>query len=97
MRNRYLVTYDIANEKRLRLVFKKMKGFGDHLQYSVFTCDLSDKERVLMVGELKDIINHREDRICIADIGPVSGRGSESMMFIGKPLEVVGNTEAVVV
>ena len=97
MRNRYLVAYDIADSKRLRLVFKKMRGFGDPLQYSVFVCDLSDKERALMIGELKEIINHREDRICIADIGPVGGRGSDSMTFFGRPLTVLEDTEAVVV
>ena len=48
MRNRYIVTYDITDDRRREAVFKALRGFGDHLQYSVFRCDLSDRERVEM-------------------------------------------------
>ena len=34
MRSSYLVCYDISDDKRLRKVFKLMRGFGDHLQFS---------------------------------------------------------------
>jgi CRISPR/Cas system-associated endoribonuclease Cas2 len=34
MRSSYLVSHDIADEKRVR--FKLMRDFGDHLQFSVF-------------------------------------------------------------
>ncbi len=36
MRNCYLVCYDISDEKRLRKVFKVMRGYGGHLQHWVF-------------------------------------------------------------
>ncbi len=36
MRTTYIVCYDIANDKRLRKVFKTCGNFGDHLQFSVF-------------------------------------------------------------
>ena len=48
MRNRFIVAYDVGDARRLRRTFKKMNGFGDPLQYSVFACDLSRKERVLL-------------------------------------------------
>ena len=48
MRNVYLVCYDVANDKRLRRTFKKMCGFGDPLQYSVFRCELSPPEKQMM-------------------------------------------------
>lgn len=38
MRSTYLVCYDICNDKRLRKVFQVVRGYGDHLQYSVFEC-----------------------------------------------------------
>ena len=31
MRNRYIVTYDICEPKRLRKVYKFMLGWGEHL------------------------------------------------------------------
>ena len=83
MRNRYIVTYDISDSKRLRKMFKKMNGFGDPLQYSVFICDLSAKEKVLMEEALTEIINPKEDRILIVDIGPAGGRGTEALRTLG--------------
>ena len=44
MRTTYLVCYDISNDRRLRKVFKTCRNYGDHLQYSVFECDLSEAE-----------------------------------------------------
>ncbi|PJF46320.1 MAG: CRISPR-associated endonuclease Cas2, partial [Candidatus Thermofonsia Clade 3 bacterium] len=40
MRTLYIVTYDIADDRRWRKVFKLMYGYGDRLQYSVFRCAL---------------------------------------------------------
>ena len=45
MRTTFLVCYDIADDKRLRKVFKTCCNFGDHLQFSVFECDLSPSEK----------------------------------------------------
>ena len=44
--------YDIANEKRLRRVFKICKNFGNHLQFSVFECDLNPTERIQLEQQL---------------------------------------------
>ena len=85
MRSRYIVTYDICEPDRLRAVFKTMKGFGDHLQYSVFRCDLSDMERIKMIGALGEIINNSEDQVLIINIGPADGRGKKSIEAIGRP------------
>ena len=46
MRNRYIVTYDISDDDRRNSIFKTLRGCGDHIQYSVFRCDLSDSERI---------------------------------------------------
>ncbi len=46
MRSSYLVTYDISDAKRLRLVFRTTRGYGDHLQYSVFECQLTASDLV---------------------------------------------------
>lgn len=86
MRHRFLVCYDIADPKRLRSVFKKMHGFGDPIQYSVFKCDLSRAEKVLMLGALRDLLNTREDRVMIVRLGPVDGNTDDRVEFLGQPL-----------
>ena len=84
MRQTYIVTYDICDPKRLRRVFKTMRGYGDHLQLSVFRCELSHRELVELRAELATIVNHDEDQVLFVDVGPVEGRGSTSIAAIGK-------------
>ena len=84
MRNRFIVTYDVSDPKRLHKTAKKMEGFGDRLQYSVFACDLSKKELVLLKAALMEIINEKEDRVLIIDVGPVSGRGGKTLTALGR-------------
>ena len=86
MRIRYIVTYDISDPKRLRRVFRTMKGYGDPLQYSVFQCDLSASERILMVEALSAIINLREDQVMLINIGPAENRGRQSVETLGRAL-----------
>ena len=95
-RNRYLVSYDVSNEKRLRRMFTTMRGFGDAFHYSIFLCDLSAKERVFMVGAIKEVINQKEDRVFIADMGPVEGRGSDCIQVLGN-MSLPDKLEAIVV
>lgn len=96
MRSRYIVTYDICEPDRLRRVFKTMKGFGDHLQYSVFRCDLSGMERIKMISSLGEIINHAEDQVLIIDIGPADGRGGKCIEAIGRPYSCTDRNAIVV-
>ena len=54
------------------------------LQYSVFACDLSSKERVILEEALTAIINLKKDRVIIIDIGPVEGRGGDVVCTLGR-------------
>jgi CRISPR-associated protein Cas2 len=85
MRQMYVVTYDICDPKRLRKVYKFMLGWGEHLQLSVFQCELSHRELVELRAGLARIIHHLEDQILFVDVGPVEGRGSDSISALGKP------------
>lgn len=84
MRQRYLVTYDICDPRRLRRVFKVMKGFGTHLQLSVFSCDLTELSLVLLKTELVKEIHATEDAVLIIDVGPSDGRGGTAFECLGR-------------
>lgn len=86
MRHRYLVCYDISDPKRLRQVHKKLLGFGDPLQYSVFKCDLNETEKALMLATLDDLINLARDRVMIIRLGPVDRAADDRVEFLGTPL-----------
>ncbi len=85
MRSSYLVCYDICDEKRLRRVFQCMRGYGDHLQYSVFECQLTPMDVARCRAELGAIINHKEDQVLFVNLGPAEGRGDRVITAIGKP------------
>ena len=88
MRNAFVVCYDIADQKRWRIVYRMMLGVGDPVQFSVFRCDLSRSERVLLMEKLVPTINQAEDRIMLIDLGPAgTDRPAEDRIECwGKPL-----------
>jgi len=87
MRQRYLVTYDICDPKRLRAVFKILKGYGEHLQLSVFRCDLAAMALVQLKGELSRAIHAEEDQVLLVDLGPSEGRGELAFEALGKSMQ----------
>jgi len=85
MRTTYLVCYDIADAKRLRKVFITCGNFGNHLQYSVFECDLNPAEKIEFEAVLSDIINRNEDQVIFVGLGPSEGRGDRVITALGLP------------
>lgn len=85
MRSSYLVCYDICDDKRLRKTFQIVRGYGDHLQYSVFECQLTPSDLVKLRSELSAIIHHTEDQVLFVDLGPAEGRGDRVITALGKP------------
>jgi len=87
MRTTYLVCYDIADSRRLRQVFKICKNYGDHLQFSVFECDLNPTEKAGFELELTEIIRPSEDQVVFVLLGPSEGRGDRVITALGLPYE----------
>lgn len=89
MRHSYLVCYDIADPRRLRAIFKIMRGWGDHLQFSVFECQLTAMDLVQCRGEIGAVIHHRQDQVLFVCLGPAAGRGDRIITAMGKPYTAV--------
>jgi CRISPR-associated protein Cas2 len=62
-----------------------MRGFGQHIQFSVFRCELSARQRIELVAALTPLINHDEDQVLFVDIGPADGRAATAFESLGKP------------
>lgn len=89
MRISYLVCYDISDDKRLRQVFKAMRNYGDHLQYSIFECQFTATDLARCRHELAGIINHRDDQVLFVNLGPADGRGERVISALGQPYTAV--------
>lgn len=85
MRSTYLVCYDISDDKRLRRVFKICKNFGNHLQFSVFECDLTPAEKTDMERCLSGVISQKDDQVLFIHLGPAEGRGNRVITALGSP------------
>lgn len=47
-----VVTYDITDDRRRTGIFKILKSFGQHVQYSVFECDLTKQDLLRLRARL---------------------------------------------
>jgi CRISPR-associated protein Cas2 len=66
----FIVTYDIADDKRWRRVFKTMNGYGEWIQLSVFQCRLTRRRRAELETRLRELIKAGEDHMLLIDVGP---------------------------
>lgn len=80
-RRRYLVAYDIRDDRRLRAVAVCMEGYGTRIQYSVFICDLSDMEKFTMRADIESRMNQSQDSVMIVDLGAAGD--SSRFLFLG--------------
>lgn len=96
MRRTYIVTYDISDPRRLRRVYRTMRGFGEHLQLSVFCCDLTATDRARMIAALDAIVQHDEDQVVLVDLGLTSAGPIKAMEALGRPLGIKGRRAVIV-
>jgi CRISPR-associated protein Cas2 len=85
MRRRYLISYDMANDKRRTKVFEYLLGYGEHIQFSVFLADLTRQELIVMRTRVRELLNEGEDQCLIVDLGRESRSLQDTLEVLGKP------------
>lgn len=95
MRGFYIACYDIRDEKRLYYVRKKMLGFGDPLQYSVFICRLTKTEKIIMIDEIRELIDEEEDSFVLVYLGPDNQEARDRFEFYGVRISMDGKSSLV--
>lgn len=89
-RTRYLLAYDIREKRRLRRVHQVAKAWGYPLQYSLFVCDLTGSELLMLKNDLAEEANQAVDSVSIFDLGPADGRGIKCIETIGQAPDIPG-------
>ncbi len=79
MRTTFLVCYDVADDKRLRRAFKTCRNFGDHLQYSVFECDLNPSEKIELEDALSRLSTTTKTKCSLSHWGHRKGEATGSL------------------
>lgn len=85
----YMVCYDICgkdSDKRLRRVYKTMRGYGEHVQYSVFRCVLTDRQMAELEAALDRVIDHVSDQVLFVPLGYVDAADGWEGWTLGVPI-----------
>jgi len=58
-----VVSYDVVSDKQRTKLLKLLKGYGTHVQYSVFECDLDALQIARLKRELAELIDPHTDSV----------------------------------
>ena len=79
----YVVTYDVADDKRRLQVAKILESHGRRLQYSVFWCCLGAPRLAQLRGQLDPLLSEGEDQVLFFHLGPHEGRAQRAVTWLG--------------
>ena len=60
---KYLITYDIENNKRREKVSDELEAYGYRVNYSVFECELNQTKFKKLKTKLDELINKKTDSL----------------------------------
>jgi CRISPR-associated protein Cas2 len=86
MRTRYLLCYDVRDDRRLRRTAKVAEAWGHRLEYSVFVCDLDHVERACLERALRDVLHLDVDRAFLVDLGPPGRSSARRFLWLTPPV-----------
>ena len=81
---RYLIAYDIGDDKRRSQVARILQGYGDRVQYSVFVVDIKPAKIVRLKAELAAILDSQVDSVLVGDLGQVSDAAKRHFEYVGR-------------
>jgi len=62
---RFVISYDIVDDRRRERVARALDDYGDRVQHSVFEAELDQRHLTLLVERLKREVNTDQDSIVI--------------------------------
>ena len=71
-----------------------MEGYGTRIQYSVFVCDLSDQEKIIMRGDIEALMKPSEDSVIVIDLGQAGD--STRFLFLGRHEKLPSSTALII-
>ncbi|HDS30475.1 MAG TPA: CRISPR-associated endonuclease Cas2 [Firmicutes bacterium] len=77
---RYVVSYDITDDKRRRQVARVCEDFGDRVQYSVFECLLDQAQLGDLIAKLSAELDETEDSVRVY---PIHRDAEKNVVILG--------------
>jgi len=93
---RFLIAYDIADDRRRDRLAKCLQRHGDRVQYSVFVVDASSARMLRLRREVVSIILNSEDSVLLCELGPTHDSNPSRFDFLGRSKPISGGTSHVI-
>ncbi|MEV5412132.1 CRISPR-associated endonuclease Cas2 [Thermopolyspora sp. NPDC052614] len=93
---RYIIAYDIVDDRRRTRVSDHLNSHGDRAQYSVFIIDGRPARLIRLLAQLTQMIDPTTDSILTCDLGPLNRAGPPPVEFIGKRRPLTGDGPLIV-
>ena len=58
-----VVAYDIANDKRRNRIVKLLEQYGTRINFSVFECMLTRRQKSDLIMEISEMIDEKHDQV----------------------------------
>lgn len=88
----WLVTYDVADDRRRTRIYNLMRGYGDHIQFSVFRCVLSDRQLAELRARLEPEVHAHEDQVLLVPLGSPEPSRFAKWITVGRGMEAIERT-----
>ncbi|WP_418179153.1 CRISPR-associated endonuclease Cas2 [Aliarcobacter lanthieri] len=60
---KYLVTYDIENNKRRKKLSDELEAYGYRVNYSVFECELNKTKLKKLIQKIEELVDKKSDSV----------------------------------
>jgi CRISPR-associated protein Cas2 len=60
---KYLITYDIENDKRRKKISDELEAFGYRVNYSVFECELNQTKLRKLKEKIEELVDVKYDSV----------------------------------
>ena len=94
--HRYLIAYDIPDDRRRSRVSRVLQEFGDRVQHSVFIVDGVPSRIVRIKSTLQEKLNLKADSVLICDLGRTASLSPEIFSFMGRDRDITGHDSFIV-
>ena len=85
---RYLIAYDVCDDRRRSRIATVLQSYGHRLQYSLFQVDASPARLERLTAQLEKEISSKEDSILVCDMGIPDSRAFRDIVRLGSHLDI---------
>lgn len=86
--HRFVVAYDVPDDRRRTALAKLLHTYGDRVQYSVFVVDCGRAGMIRLVDGIRNTVNVADDSVLVCDLGPTRLVNPGTFSCIGRQRQV---------